>query len=231
MTTKQLTLGVQIRDDATFANFYKGNNANLVSCLQDFIVGNGEQFIYLWSAAGMGCSHLLQACCHAAHDQGQQAMYIPLRHHAEISPQIFEGIEHTDLVCIDDIDAVFGLVNWEEALLHLYNRTRDNNTRLIVAGNNVPPQLDCQLADLRSRLSWGLVFQLVDLNDEQKIQALQMRAFQRGMQLSRDVSVFLLRHYPRNMAELFAVLDQLDEASLVAKRRLTIPFVKETLTI
>ena len=61
----QLTLGLALRDDATFSNFYPGDNLALLNHLQVFSAGKGEQFIYLWGAAGMGRTHLLQACCHA----------------------------------------------------------------------------------------------------------------------------------------------------------------------
>ena len=114
-------------------------------------------------------------------------------------------------------------------LLYARSQAREKNTRLIVAGNDSPPQLPCQIADLRNRLSWGLVFQVKNLTDEQKLLALQMRAKNRGLQISREVGLFLLNHYPRNMTVLFNCLEELDRASLIAKRRITIPFVKEVL--
>lgn len=225
---RQLTLPVNLRDDATFANFYPGDNIQLVRALTELLSGEGEQFIYLWGAPGVGRSHLLQACCHDFSDQQYSIIYLPLRA-SDLAPEILQGMETMRLVCLDDIDAVLGKPEWEEALLHFYNRSRDNGVKLIVAGNNLPTQLPCALADLRSRLSWGLVFQVLSLSDEQKLLALQMHARHRGMYLSREVGRFLLRHLPRNMTELFEVLNKLDHASLVAKKRLTIPFVKSVL--
>jgi len=225
---RQLTLPVNLRDDTTFANFYPGDNMQLVKALTELLSGDGEQFIYLWGAPGVGRSHLLQACCHECSEQQYSIIYLPLR--AEhLTPEILQGMEGMRLVCLDDIDAVLGQPDWEEALLHFYNRARDNGVKLVVAGNNLPPQLPCKLADLRSRLSWGLVFQVLGLSDEQKLLALQIHARYRGMYLSREVGQFLLRHLPRDMTELFEMLNKLDHASLVAKKRLTIPFVKSVL--
>nr|MCH9769271.1 DnaA regulatory inactivator Hda [Gammaproteobacteria bacterium] len=110
-----------------------------------------------------------------------------------------------------------------------YNRARDNGTRLIIAANQAPLQLNCQLADLRSRLGAGLIFKVQALDDYEKLAALCLRAERRGMYLSPEVGRYVLHHYTRSMPDLTAVLDKLDEASLTAKRRLTIPFVKAVL--
>ncbi|MBB70934.1 MAG: DnaA regulatory inactivator Hda [Legionellales bacterium] len=229
---QQLTLsGLRLQDAATFANFYPGDNPQVVGFLQQCMTSELEQFVYLWGTAGSGRSHLLQACCHAANEQGLGAMYLPLAEVKNLSEAILEGIESMALIAIDDIDVIAGLHNWEEALFHLYNRLREAQCRLIVAGDQAPAHLPIQLADLRSRLSWGVTFQVQVLSDADKMAALQMRAKVRGMSLPEDVGQFLLRRCPRDTNELFTILDKLDHASLEAQRRLTIPFVKEVLTL
>ena len=226
--TKQLTLPVNLRDDATFTNFYPGNNGPLIKALKNMLFDQGEKCIYLWGAPGVGRSHLMQASCHALNDQQYSVVYLPLRLEHFV-PDILHGMEDMTLVCLDDIDFVLGKKAWEEALLYFYNRARDKGVKVIISGNEPPAQLPCLLADLQSRLSWGLVFQVYPLSDDQKLLALQMHARHRGIYLSREVGQYLLRHYPRNMTELFFVLNKLDYASLVAKKRLTIPFVKQIL--
>lgn len=225
----QLALGIGLRDDATFANYFKGSNSQLIECLQDCVAGTGESFIYIWGAVGVGRSHLLQACCHIASQRQHSMAYLPLSENQQLTPAVFDRLEQLSLVCLDDIDAVFGNDAWEEGLFHLYNRIRANQTHLIVVANQPPSQLPCQLPDLQSRLSAGLTFQVQPLTDEQMILALQMRAYHRGLHVSQEVGQYLVRHYPRNMGVLFDVLQQLDRASLIAKRRLTIPFVKQVM--
>jgi len=61
---------------------------------------------------------------------------------------------------------------------------------------------------------------------EEQLAALQLRAQLRGCELPEETGQFLLRRLPRNMTALCNFLDELDEASLVAQRRLTVPFVK-----
>jgi len=226
----QLTLGIGLNDDATFANYYVGPNQQLVEELKKTSSGIGERVIYLHGLNGEGCTHLLQACCHQANQQALTSVYLPLANIKEFLPAMFEGLESLSLVCVDELQKIVGHPEWEEAFFHLYNRLHDAGSSLIVAAN-VQPKLLNLLPDIVSRLTWGMVFQLQTLTDEEKIKAMIMRAGRRGMTLSEEVSKFILTHCPRHMATLFAALNALDKASLAAQRKLTIPFVKSVLQI
>ncbi len=150
---------------------------------------------------------------------------------------IFENMEHITLVCIDDIEAIAGNEKWEKALFDFYNRWSDNKENrlsgasLVLCASNLPKQLGIKLNDLVSRLEWGACYHLTPLNEEDKLGALQLRAQLKGMKLPVDVGRFLLNRLSRDMNTLLDTLDQLDNASLEAKRKLTIPFVKEVLVL
>jgi len=108
----------------------------------------------------------------------------------------------------------------------LYNRVRDAGGRLVVAGEAGPAGSGFDLVDLASRLAWGPVFHLQELDDAGKRQALFRRAAARGVEMPDEVANYLISRCPRDMGSLFRLLDRLDEASLSAQRRLTIPFVR-----
>jgi DnaA-homolog protein len=227
----QLTLGVGLKDEATFGNFYAGKNQQLVNELKQTASNQGERILYFWGSHGEGCTHLLQACCREANQHGLRSVYLPLDNLNDFSPAILEGLEALDLVCIDDIHKMAGKVDWEEAFFHAYNRIHDAGGRVIVTANVMPKALGLALPDIVSRLGWGVVFQLQPLTDAEKLHVLMMRAERRGMTLSEEVGKFILTHCPRHMSTLFAALDALDKVSLAAQRRLTIPFVKAALQI
>lgn len=219
----QLTLGIGLRDSATFGNFLPDGNELVVQALQD----ETETTLYLWGPAGCGRTHLLQALCHQAVTRGAAPAYLPLRELVALSPAMLEGLEQQAVIGIDDVQAVAGRPEWEEALFHLYNRVRDAGHRLVASGEAPPQGLGLALPDLVTRLGWGPVFRLVALDDAGKRRALQLRARGRGMELPDEVADYLLRRSPRDMASLFSLLDQLDQASLAAQRKLTIPFVRQ----
>lgn len=227
----QLTLPIRLRDDATLANFYFANNELLLSALPKFIQRESEPYLYLWGYASVGRSHLLQACCHEANQQGLTTAYIPLADIQFLNPSIFDELEKVNLVCIDDVDGIAGQKNWEESLFHLFNRIIANNNRLLIAASTVPKELNITLRDLTSRLNSGLIFQIHELSDQDRLLALQFRAKLRGLELTDEVGQFLLHRVERNLAFLFHTLEKLDQASLAKQRKLTIPFVKQTLAI
>lgn len=228
--SNQLTLGLSLKDEATFINFYAAQNAEIITELKK-TVHQGEKVVYLCGSRGQGRSHLLQASCHYAHQQQLTSVYLPLAQLISLTPEVLNGFESLDLVCIDDLHLIAGQPEWEEAIFHLYNRLYDADRKIVLSANDLPKAIQIQLPDLVSRLSWGFVFQLHSLEDHEKLSCLIMRAKHRGIALSEEVGKYILTHCPRHMGTLFAALDALDKASLAAQRRLTIPFVKEVLEI
>ena len=226
---EQLPLRLQLKASARFANFVAGPNLELIDQLRQAARGQGETFFFCWGSAGSGRTHLLQACCHQAASEGRSAAYVSLREAGGLSTALLEGWEQFDLVCIDDVDAIAGDSDWEEALFHFYNRVRETGSTLIVSAGAAPAQLRIGLPDLLSRLGSGVVYQLKPLDDAQRMQALRLRAQQRGFEMPYETASYMLRRLPRDLPALFDLLDQLDEASLAAQRKLTVPFVKSVL--
>lgn len=228
---EQLALKLDIQEDTTFNNFFVGKNQQLINTLQEAARGRGEQFIYIWGGHGVGRTHLLQACCHVSNSLKLSPIYLPFRNVTKLQPSILEDLDALHLVCVDDVDAIAGRPAWEEAFFHFYNCMREANKRLVVAGRFPPNELGLALPDLVSRLAWGTVYHIHELTDQEKMNALLWRAEARGLKLSEQVAQYLMNHWQRNMADLFAALNKLDQASLQAKRKLTVPFVKEVLAL
>lgn len=229
---KQLALGVRLRADAVFESFWPGANGEIVAALQ----APSTVPLWLWGARGSGKTHLLQAVCAAAGEaaagvpgNAAPAAYFPLDRSLALPPEALAGFEHTRVLCVDDVDAVAGDLAWERTLFHLFNEAAELGTRLIFAAAAPPRQADWSLEDWRSRAGACVVYQLRDLDDVGRIEALRLRAAQRGLQLPYETSEYLLKRMPRDLRSLFEILDQLDEASLVAQRRLTIPFIRDAL--
>ncbi|MDH5395974.1 MAG: DnaA regulatory inactivator Hda [Gammaproteobacteria bacterium] len=224
MTQQQLTLGISLRDDATFENYFSVRNEQVVHCLKM----KQEPYVFIFGTTGTGKSHLLQAACHETGVKGLPVVYLPLAEKG-LMPAMLDGLENMSLIALDDIQCVMGDDEWERALFNLYNRVRDNGVTLVVASAEPLTTLNVVLADLKSRLSWGPIFQLTVLSDAEKQLALQQRAKRRGLELDDDVAAYLLKHSPRDMNSLFALFERLDQASMREKRKLTIPFIKNYL--
>lgn len=232
MPHPQLGLSLGLRDDARFDNFHAGSEQNrlVVDALTTSLGQPGPQTLFLHGAAGSGCSHLLQALCHAAAGRQLAAMYIPLDQLHDAPPaDMLGGLEGLDAVCLDHLQAVAGQPAWEEALFHAMNRLRDAGRLLVMAASQPPADLPVKLPDLRTRLGAATVFRVASLDDDQRLALLRKRATERGLALDEDTARFLLLRAPRSTGELMAVLNTLDQEALAQQRRLTVPFIKSVM--
>ena len=219
---RQLALGVRLRADAVFASFAPGLNTEVLTALKE----SSSTPLWLWGPHSSGKTHLLQAVVAAA---DESAAYFPLDRTLALPPEALVGYERTPVLCVDDVDAIAGDEAWEKALFGLFNAAVELGTRLIFAAGQAPRQAAWRLDDWRSRAAACVVYQLRELDDEGRIEALRLRAEQRGLQLPYETSEYLLKRMPRDLPSLFVILDELDEASLVAQRRLTVPFIRAAL--
>ena len=222
----QLALGFEPGELFTFDSLVAADNLVAVGLAQQLAQGKGEKQLYFWGDSGLGKSHLLQACANLAAKNKRTVCYLTATEILGQSVDMFDGLEQVDLICLDDIETWLIDADRETALFDLINRVRENQSCLILASAQSPDENFVKLPDLRSRLSWGPVFHLLPLNDKQKYQALSFRARQNGLELPEKVADYLMQRYPRDMFGLFERLALLDKASMVMKRRLTIPLVK-----
>ncbi|HET7833831.1 MAG TPA: DnaA regulatory inactivator Hda [Gallionella sp.] len=214
MSQLLLDIGPEIKP--TFDNFVAGRNGEVLAALHQALAGgSGERCFFLWGEGGSGKSHLLQACVSAALELQLDAVY-----ERGYVPQ------PADVVAVDDADYLDDAAQIE--LFNLYNRMRDSGGMLLVSGAAAPAHLGLR-DDLRTRLGWGLVYQVHALNDAEKAQALIQHAHLRGFMLPQEVTQYLLRHGRRDLPSLIAAVNALDEHSLRLHRAPTVPLLKEVL--
>jgi DnaA family protein len=232
----QLALAVHLPDDETFTSFKGEVNHGVVVQLQDFIQQDTVQDdqahgFYLFGIGGVGKSHLLHASSAFAAQNGKTSLCLSCSELKNLSIEVLEGLERIDLVCLDDLQLIAGDDLWQQGVFDLFNRLVENNKRLLITGDQSANQLGITLPDLVSRIGWGYTEQVKAMGDGEKITALQYRAHQRGLMLSDEVVKFLLNRLTRDMGSLIDTLDILDKASIRQQRKITIPFIKQTITI
>ena len=229
----QLLLPVSYNSTQTFASFIEDNELDgvLINELQRAIVSDGFSAHYVAGAAGVGCSHVLNAICHFANQKNKTSILLPMEQVVNASPEVIEGLESVDVVCIDDIDIVKLSLKWQTAIFNLFNQLHQNGAKIIFAGHLLPSQLELELKDLKSRLQWCTVFQLHELSEELKIKAIIQHAHHMEFEVTHEVAKFIINRVPRNMIILMQALDTVAKQSIAMKRMVTVPFVKEVLGI
>ena len=225
---RQLTLGVQLKERATFASFLTARNVELVAHLRHLASATPAGSTWIAGPHTAGKSHLLQAVC-AGTPPDKRAAYLPLESLLPFGPAAIDGADQLDVACYDDVQTIAGLGDWETKLFSHWQRALERGGTLLFAARENPAQVDFALADLKSRLTSSAVFAVRELSDDEQLQALDLRARLRGFDLPVETARYLQRRYPRDMRSLCEVLDTLDDAAFSAQRRITVPFIKEIL--
>ena len=229
----QLLLDLEPPRVPTFGNFVVGRNGEALAALRALgtwpaAAEGSARCLYLWGEAGSGRSHLLRAASGAMggrYLEGGEATAEDLR--AASTAPLAAGRR---LLALDDVDACDAEA--QEALFHVVNVLRDDpHGFLIVAGNAAPRALALvpERDDLRSRLAWGLGYQVHRLDDDEKDAALARRADDHGFPLSLEVRRYLLTHFSRDLGSLMRMIDALDRHAREEQRIVTVPLIRDFL--
>ncbi|MGV3740950.1 MAG: DnaA regulatory inactivator Hda [Burkholderiaceae bacterium] len=219
---RQMLLDWGLNQPQTLDTFVPGRNEELAQVLRAIRTATSvpqERFIYIWGEHGAGKTHLLKALATQAN-----ARYIA----SDADADAFLFSDNVSLYLLDDCDNLSP--ESQIAAFALFNQVRENNAALITAGSVAPAFLSVR-EDLRTRLGWGLIYQVHGLSDEEKIAALTRAAQSRGLALSPGVLPYLITHFHRDMRSLAAMLDALDRYSLETKRPITLPLLRELLEL
>jgi DnaA family protein len=224
----QLPLALRWPRRQRFEHFHAGANAAALAAVARLAREPGTPWLYLHGSAGCGKSHLLMAACQAAGEAGRSVQYLPLAKLADLAAAI-RGVAGSALLALDDLGAIAGQREAEHALFDLYNRAKAEGAALLFAAEATPTQLGLGLPDLRSRLGACTQFALKPLDDAERRDVLKAQAGLRGIELDEGVLDWLFARHTRDLGALLDLLDRLDQASLAAQRRVTIPFLRELL--
>lgn len=208
------------------ANGVVGRNAQALNALEAFVLDaprQGFASFCLWGTPGSGKSFWLGAW---QSELPALASLVNCAQHASAAQALAHPPAGPRLWLIDNLDQSNN--ETAEALFRLYNSARENGQRIVAVTSAAPLHLALR-EDLRTRVGQGLVFELHELDDEEKRQALRERALKMALPLSEEALGYLMTHLPRDLGLLTRVLDALNELSLSKKRPATLPLLKELL--
>ena len=224
----QIPLQLMPRRDSRFEDFVVGPNKAVVEALRHMPDEPGSH-IFLFGGEGSGKTHLLNALCHEIRERQGRAFYLALKRLPTDAFDSLQGLEELDLVCVDDLHVIAGDGAWEEALFHCFNRIREAKGRLLVSSRKRLSALELGLPDLASRLAWGVRLPLMPLEDQDKLTVIDLHCSALGFGVPEDVKQYLLKHHDRSMSALIQTVENLHQAALTHKRRITIPLAREVL--
>src|SRR5574340_1508793 len=210
---QQLLLDIRPPAQPALARFVAGRNIELMAQLRAMLDGSAaERMVYVWGAPGSGKSYLLSAGAHACEARGVGVNRT--------------GQQAAQAVIADQVES--WSAEQQRAGFAAFNRVREAGGLWLAAGNVAPADLPV-MPELKTRLGWGLVFQLYGLDDAEKRAALTQHAETLGFRLDPQVADYLLNHTARDMQSLLRVLEALDRFSLETRRPITLPLLRQLL--
>ncbi len=231
----QLALPIIHLPDNTFENFISETNKLVSVFLTDKITALSStlgslEIVYLHNKEAVGKTHLLHACCRYAESLKLASVYLDCEYLTQMPPEILTDIEENELICIDNLHVCIASEDWQLAMFDLINKLREKGDKVIVfAASKKPDALEFSLPDLISRLNWGTRFKLKEYSDDDKIEILMTHADERGFTLSAQCCRYILKTCNRDLHQLLAIVDVIDNFSLQEKRYMTIPLLKKAL--
>lgn len=205
----QLDLDLDIKHDASLSDFSSPSWVSIIDVVRQLHAGLIQQ-LYLYGDQDVGKTHLLLAICESFRDIGKSVMYLSLRELSSFDPSILSSLESIEVIAMDDIDAINGNPQWQEAVFHLINLSNEYNNVLIFASRMPVNQLDFSLKDLISRLSKAPTFQLPSGNDHlDRAEILASVLKRRNWHFDTRITEHLLQHGPRRIGAMLGVLSEL----------------------
>ena len=230
MGMRQMLLDLGPQRQPGLSDFLPGRNQEVLSWLCHWQAHEPPASpVYLWGPTGCGKTHLLRAMLAQVRAWGWGAIWL-----APGSCQMWEADapQAPTLALIDDAHALH--VDEQHLAFNLFIESAASTTGgalVILAAGDAPP-VDLPVRDdLRTRLGWGLVFQLSPLDEAGLREALVAEAQRRGMHLPDEVLAYLMNRFSRDLGSLMRLLDQLDAYALEAHRPITVPLVREVMTL
>ncbi len=245
--TDTIGLGTMGLDPSlTFASFVTGTS-NVLGCnaAQRMAAIEAPQFspLYLKAATGQGKTHLLHAIGHlflANHSRARIFYCSAERFMVEFVQALRQGqmiefksrLRGFDLLMVDDIQFIIGKASAQEELLYTIDALLAEGKRLVFAADRAPQALDGVEQRLLSRLSMGLVADIMPADIELRRQILEHRLarFSSPTEVPSDVIEFLSRTINRNVRELVGGLNKLIAYAQLTGQAISLQLAEEQLT-
>ncbi|MBT5784447.1 MAG: DnaA regulatory inactivator Hda [Candidatus Thioglobus sp.] len=222
----QLGLPFSLDSKMLLDNFVGKKNQQILDFISQLSTQKAPSVVYVYGGKSSGRTHLLQGCAFAALKEKLEVTYIDFNQ--DLPDGVMDNLESLDWVCLDNVNCLNE--NQQQELFDLYNRSVQTQVKLIMSGDVLPTELNL-LKDLKTRLSLATIFHLESLDDDSKKEVIQSKMKNRNIAIENKVYDYLFKYYSRNLTDLLKAIDCLDEASLQQKNNITIPLIKQVLSI
>jgi chromosomal replication initiator protein len=199
--------------------------------------------LYLHGGFGFGKSHILNAIALEARKRGRRVLFLGAEDfmrqflgalHRRETLAFKEEVRAAELLLIDDLQHICRSTSTISEFLHTVNAFSDLRRRVVIAADRAPEGFDALGADIRSRLTGGLVIGLTQPDRAMRLAILKMRAKEfAGQRPQVAIPEEVLDHISdvenASPRELIGIFTKLATYADLTRKPVTLEFAEETI--
>ncbi|MCC6763307.1 MAG: chromosomal replication initiator protein DnaA [Deltaproteobacteria bacterium] len=227
----------------TFSTFVVGASNQFANAACKAVAaqpGHHYNPLFLYGGVGLGKTHLANAIGHATLEMNPEARVAYLSAEAFMTQLItalrrdrMEEFKSTfrriDVLIIDDVQFLANRERTQEEFFHTFNALHEAHRQIILTSDTVPKDIPGLEERLRNRFEWGLIADLQPPDMETRVAILEKKAEIDGLDLPREVAIYLASKIDSNVRELEGCLTRLSAFASLSKTAITVDFARHVL--
>ena len=223
-----------------------------------FVIGGSNQFahaackavatqpgyhynpLFLYGGVGLGKTHLANAIGHENLQRQPQSRIAYLsaetfmtqlitalrRDRMDEFKTMFRKI---DVLILDDVQFLANRERTQEEFFHTFNALHEARRQIVLTSDKMPRDIPGLEERLRNRFEWGLIADIQAPDMETRVAILEKKAELEGLDLPRDVAIYLASHIDSNVRELEGSLTRLSAFASLSKTAISVEFARKVL--
>ena len=205
----------------TFDSFVVGPSNRLAFSASQAVAdspGVAYNPLFLYSGAGLGKTHLLQAIGRTCAQRGLSVLYVTSE---QFTNEFITAIRHrttedfrkryrsVQMLLVDDVQFLSGKEQTHEGFFHTFNDLHNSGNQVVVSSDRPPRALPLMEERLRSRFEWGLIADIQPPDLETRMAILASKADEMHVGLDDAVIELIAKRIQRNVRELEGSLNRM----------------------
>ncbi len=205
----------------TFESFVVGPSNRLAfSAAQAVAETPGVAYnpLFLYSGAGLGKTHLLQAVGRTCGLRGMSVLYVTSEQftnefisaiRGRTTEEFRKRYRSVQMLLVDDVQFLSGKEQTHEGFFHTFNDLHNSGNQVVVSSDRPPRELPLMEERLRSRFEWGLIADIQPPDLETRMAILANKADEMHVGLDDAVIELIAKRVQRNVRELEGSLNRM----------------------
>ena len=249
------TIGTELNNLYTFDNYIVGDSNKLAYSVAKSIL-NGENLgfdtnpFFIYGEVGLGKTHLMQAMAwefkekyknkNVVYLSAEKFMYLFVSSLQNKDINSFkEQFRNVDILLIDDIQFIAGKDGTQKEFFYTFNTLLSDNKTIVMACDKAPENMENIDIQLKSRMSGGIVVDILRPDYEMRLQLAQKKAEILGLKCSNEVFAYMAENVRSTNRDIEGTIKKLlvhqkfanEEINLTAVNKVLKDFLnKKTIT-